>query len=243
MSRVSTGASCSTTALAMSSTAAISSSDIGFGCEKSKRSRSGATSEPFCATCVPSVSRSAAWRRCVAEWLARIALRRRAVDLEPHRLPGHEAADLDLAEMHEEAVGLLLRVGDAKARAVLRLDHAGVADLPARLAVEGRLVDDDRALLALAELIRFRAVLDEREHRRLGAVRVVAQELGRAVAVAERQPHVFRRRVAGPDPARPRLGALPLHRVGEARRDRRRCRAPSARPASDRAESRRCRRA
>jgi hypothetical protein len=45
---------------------------IGLGCEKSNRSRSGATSEPFCATWVPSTSRSASWIRCVAEWLARI---------------------------------------------------------------------------------------------------------------------------------------------------------------------------
>ena len=48
--RVSTGAFCSTMALARSSTRSISSRVIGLGCEKSKRSRSGATSEPFCAT-------------------------------------------------------------------------------------------------------------------------------------------------------------------------------------------------
>jgi hypothetical protein len=50
ISRVTTGAFCSTTALAMSSTRSISSALIGLGCEKSKRRRSGATSEPFCAT-------------------------------------------------------------------------------------------------------------------------------------------------------------------------------------------------
>ena len=33
---------------------------------KSKRSRSGATSEPACLTCTPTTSRSAAWRRWVA---------------------------------------------------------------------------------------------------------------------------------------------------------------------------------
>ncbi len=48
--RVVTGAFCSTMSLAMSSTRSISSAVIGLGCEKSKRSRSGATSEPFCAT-------------------------------------------------------------------------------------------------------------------------------------------------------------------------------------------------
>jgi hypothetical protein len=35
--------------------------------EKSKRSRCGSTSEPFCATCAPSTWRSAACNRCVAE--------------------------------------------------------------------------------------------------------------------------------------------------------------------------------
>ena len=45
--------------------------------EKSKRSRSGATSEPFCATCLPSTSRSASCSRCVAEWIgARVGVRR-----------------------------------------------------------------------------------------------------------------------------------------------------------------------
>ena len=38
---------------------------------KSKRSRSGATSEPFCVTCGPSRRRSASCSRWVAEWLAR----------------------------------------------------------------------------------------------------------------------------------------------------------------------------
>ena len=167
----------------------------------------------------------------------------RRVDRQPHRLAGHEAADLHLAEVHEEAVGLLLRVGDAEARAVLRFDRAGVADLAAGLAVERRLVDDDRALVALVERLRLRAVLDQRQHRRLGALGVVAEELGRAEPVAQLEPHALGRRIARARPARARLRALPLHGVVEAGRDRRRCRAPSARPASGRAGSRRCRRA
>ena len=50
ISRVVTGAFCKTMSLAKSSIRSISSARIGFGWEKSKRSRSGATSEPFCAT-------------------------------------------------------------------------------------------------------------------------------------------------------------------------------------------------
>ena len=59
ISRVVTSEFSSTFSLAMSSIRSISSSLIGLGCEKSKRSRSGATSEPFCATWSPSTWRSA----------------------------------------------------------------------------------------------------------------------------------------------------------------------------------------
>ena len=88
---------------------------------------------------------------------------------------------------------------------------------PPELAVERRLVDDDRALVALAELLDLGAVLDQRQHLRLGDLGLVAEELRRAVPVAQREPDALRRRLAGPDPARARLGALPLHRIGEAR--------------------------
>ena len=41
---------------------------IGFIWLKSNLKRSGATSEPFCITCFPSVRLKDSWRRCVAEW-------------------------------------------------------------------------------------------------------------------------------------------------------------------------------
>ena len=50
ISRVVTSAFSSTTRLAMSSTRSSSARLIGFGWAMSKRSRSGETSEPFCAT-------------------------------------------------------------------------------------------------------------------------------------------------------------------------------------------------
>ena len=49
INRVVTSSFSSTTSLAISSMRLISSGVIGFGCTKSKRSRSGATSEPRCA--------------------------------------------------------------------------------------------------------------------------------------------------------------------------------------------------
>ena len=43
--------------------------------EKSKRSRPASTSEPFCCTCSPSIWRSAACNKCVAEWLQAMSCR------------------------------------------------------------------------------------------------------------------------------------------------------------------------
>jgi hypothetical protein len=71
-----TGEFCSTTSLAMSSTCSISCAVIGLGWEKSNRSRSGATSEPFWATWSPRTCRSASCSRWVAEWFLRMAARR-----------------------------------------------------------------------------------------------------------------------------------------------------------------------
>ena len=89
---------------------------MGLGCETSKRRRSGATSEPFWATWVPRIWRSASWMRCVAEWLARMARRRRAVDAQLHGIAGLEGAGLDDAGMDEQIAELLLRIGDAEQR-------------------------------------------------------------------------------------------------------------------------------
>ncbi len=58
-----------------SSIRSISSGDSGASCVKSKRSRSGATSEPFCSACGPSTERSAACKRWVPEWLRTVAAR------------------------------------------------------------------------------------------------------------------------------------------------------------------------
>ena len=71
----------------------------------------------------------------------------RVIDVERERRAGLERALLDRADVHEQVAGLLLGVGDAEAHAVGG-HHAGVADLAAGLAVERRLVDDDRAALA-----------------------------------------------------------------------------------------------
>src|SRR5215217_3832346 len=76
ISFVTTGSFWRSTALAMSATRRTSSSPTGFGWLKSKRRRSGATSEPFWATWSPRTWRKASCRRWVAEWLARMLARR-----------------------------------------------------------------------------------------------------------------------------------------------------------------------
>ena len=65
-----------------------------------------------------------------------------------------ERALLDRADMHEQVAQLLLRVGDAEQRALRPLDDALVADLAAGLAVERRLVEHERRLLAGLEALR-----------------------------------------------------------------------------------------
>ena len=82
-----------TRSLTRSSTRCFSSSDSGAECEKSKRSRSGATSEPFWVTCVPSTWRSAQWRRCVAEWLRRMSSRRSASTVRSTVSPTRSSPD------------------------------------------------------------------------------------------------------------------------------------------------------
>jgi hypothetical protein len=86
---------------------------------------------------------------------------------------------------------------------------AGVAHLAAGLAVERRLVDDDRA--RLAGLRRSSTSLPSTHERRddaLGGLGVVAEELGRAELLAQRRTRRLGRRLAGAGPGGARLGLL-----------------------------------
>ena len=92
--------------------ARMSSGVSAFGWLKSKRRRSGATSEPFCVTWVPSRRRSASCSRCVAEWLARRAVRR-----SPSTRISSDVADGDpalghRAQMDVEVAEFLLGIAD-----------------------------------------------------------------------------------------------------------------------------------
>jgi hypothetical protein len=106
------------------------------------------------------------------------------VDLELDRSTGLQRALRHLAVVDEEPVRLLLRVGDLDREAVAG-DGAGVAHLAARFAVERRLVDDDRDLLALPRLLDLDTVAHDGAHQALRLLGVVAEELGRAELLAQ----------------------------------------------------------
>ncbi len=139
-----------------------------------------------------------------------------AIDFQIDCLAVLEAAALDGAEVHEQPASLLLRVGDAEQRALGALDDALVADLAAGLAIERRLVDDDRRLIARLQRLGFLAALHQRDDLARRALRVVAEELGGAGLLLDLEPDALGRGLAGALPGFARFGLLPLHRGVEA---------------------------
>ena len=71
-----------------------------------------------------------------------------AIDAQLDRLADLQRAVPHRAEMKMQVAGLLLGIAHRKFAARRRKNHAGIADLPARLAIERRLVDDDADLVA-----------------------------------------------------------------------------------------------
>ena len=144
--------------------------------------------------------------------------------LEVARLAAHEAPD-----MENRAVGLA-RVDDLEDRAGAGFDHAAVADLAAALGVKGRFGGHHEDPIF--------AVAMGREHFGLGVVAMVSDE-ARARAGVEfyfRGDRVVLARGAS-------ALALLFHETLEARDIDLQFRALAGHPWSDRAESRRCRRA
>ena len=148
--------------------------------------------------------RSASCRIWVAEWLARVADARGVIDckLDRHAGARRPLDDRDLVD--EEVAELLARVDDGGAEAG-RGDFADVADLAAGLAVERRLVEDQRALLARLEPLDLDAVLDDRAIDALGGLGFVAEKIGGADPLAQART---RRSRSPPRPIPPRRGAL-----------------------------------
>ncbi len=88
---------------------------------------------------------------------------------------------------------------------------AGVADLAAQFAIEGRLVGDDQHVLAGTGFVDQLAALDQGQHAALGTVGLVAQELGGAVLVADVEPDALDRSLARALPGGARSLALAGH--------------------------------
>src|SRR5690606_7415402 len=124
-----------------------SSAVMGWKCAKSKRRRSGATSEPFCCTCVPSTWRGAACggggagREVRGGVIGLAGLGARGVDFRVQLVARADRALLELADVRVGLVALL-RVRDLEAHAV-RFERAGVTDLAAGLRIERSAIEED----------------------------------------------------------------------------------------------------
>src|SRR5207237_1813842 len=88
-------------------------------------------------------------------------------------------------------------------------DRAGIADLPARFAIERRLVDDQADLLTALRFGDALLALDERQDHAFGGFGLVAEKFGGAELVPEREPRRLGRRFARADPG----GARALSRL------------------------------
>ena len=82
----------------------------------------------------------------------------RMINVELQRLARDDGALFDNAFMDDEIAELLQRIGDAKAR-IFAAHDADVADLAARFAVKGRLIENDGAALACRQVKCFDAVV------------------------------------------------------------------------------------
>src|SRR6185312_10575655 len=129
----------------------------------------------------------------------------RLIDAQLDEVAELERAMRDAALMDEELAGALLRVAHRELAARMREYGAGVADLAAGFGVERRLVDEDGGVAARLGLFHRLAALDDGDDLALGDMRVIAQEFGGADLVAQLEPHLLGRRLAGADPALPRL--------------------------------------
>ena len=142
----------------------------------------------------------------------------RRIDGEGQRVAAMQGAALDLAHMHDQIAGALLRVRDDEARAVGGGDLAAIAHLAAGFAIEGSLVGDQGDFRAGFGLGDLGAVLHQGEDNALGALQLIAEEFAGADTLANFEPDAVRCRVAGAGPGLARLGALTLHGGLEARR-------------------------
>ena len=112
-------------------------------------------------------------------------------------MPLFQLALFDDDVVDEEIAELLARVDDA-ARTPAPTIVAGIADLAAGFAVERRLVEDQRALLAGVQRFDFGAVLENGQRDAFGDLGLVAEEFGGAETL--RRPNQIVSVAASPEP-------------------------------------------
>src|SRR5437763_14745931 len=111
--------------------------------------------------------------------------------------------------MDEQIAGFALRVRNREFAAGRGEDRAGIADLPARFAIERRLVDDKADLRTALRFGDALPALDEREDHAFGGFGPVAEKCGAAELVPEREPRRLGRGFPRADPG----GARALSRL------------------------------
>ena len=141
----------------------------------------------------------------------------RRVHLEAHVVANPQHPLLDAPHVHVHVAQLFVDVGDGDAGAAGADHDPGVAYLAAGFPIKGALVADDRDPGAGLGLLHRLAIDDDGRDLALGALRLIAQEVGGAGFLADGEPHRLGRRLAGAGPGLAGLGALALHGGVEAR--------------------------
>ena len=166
--------------MTVSSIARSRSRPTASGLAKSNRSRSGSTLLPACWACLPRCVCRAWCRTCVAEWARRIASRRSASTSAVTWALTLTVPSVTWPMWSVKSLSFFVSL-DLEDEP-LAPDHAGVADLAARLAVERRPVEDqdDRRAGASADAVadsarRFCSTMPMTL--RVGLGRLVAEEL------------------------------------------------------------------
>src|SRR5439155_22635418 len=139
-----------------------------------------------------------------------------AIDPQLDRFAHPQRAVFDAADVDEQVAGLAGRILDRELAAGGREDRPGIADLAARLAVEGRLVDDDADLVAGSGFIHPLLAAQNGQDDALRGLGLIAEEFAGPDLFAQGEPGRLGRRLAGADPAAARLLALARYRRLEA---------------------------
>ena len=117
-----------------------------------------------------------------------VAAAAQVIDLKLRGIAEPDAVLLDHADMDDEIANPPLGVLDPEFGARRGSDDPVIAGLAARLAIERRLVEQQRTALALLKPRRFASIDDDRLEHALGLLGLVAQELASPSAFFDIEP-------------------------------------------------------